>query len=85
MCYRMASPTSSLQLGTFKRSSSDFSSLQASKDERIETSQFSMAILECETSAQIGGEVSCIVIISGSSVQSLSLATYPGGQILVAF
>ena len=39
-----------------KRSSSDFfksSSIQ-SNDERIEASQFSMAIFECETSVQIG-------------------------------
>ena len=42
--YRMGSPSGSLQLGTSKRSSSDFfksSSIQ-SIDERIEASQFSM-------------------------------------------
>ena len=43
-------------------------------DERIEASQFSMAILECETSAQIGEGLawaSCVAVISGGSVQSL--------------
>ena len=50
-----------------------FSSLQASKVS-IEASQFSMAILERETSAQIGEGLtwaSCVAVISGSSVQSL--------------
>ena len=63
--------------GTSKRSSSDFfksSSIQ-SIEERIEASQFSMAILsEHETSAQIGEGLtwaSCVAVISGSSVQSL--------------
>ena len=36
-----------------KRSSLQSSSIQ-SNDERIEVSQFSMAIFECETSVQIG-------------------------------
>ena len=53
------------------RSSSGFfesSSIQSS-DERIESSQFSMAILERETSAQIGEGLtcaSCEAVISGS-------------------
>ena len=59
-----------------KRSSSDFfkSSTIQSIDERIEASQFSMAILERETSVQIGEGLTwalCVAVISGSSVQSL--------------
>ena len=59
-----------------ERSSSDFfesSSIQSS-DERIEASRFSMAILEFETSAQIGEGLTCALceaVISGSLVQSL--------------
>ena len=59
-----------------KRSSSDFfksSSIQ-SIYERIEASQFSMAIFECEMKVQIGEGLtwaSCVAVISGSSVQSL--------------
>ena len=51
---RMASPSGSPKLGKSKRTSSEFfkySSIQ-SIDERIEVSQFSMAILERETSAR---------------------------------
>ena len=49
------------------------SSIQGS-DERIEVSQFSMTIFQCETSVQIGEGLtctSCEAVISGSSVQSL--------------
>ena len=54
------------------------SSIQSS-EERIEASQFSMAIFEREESAQIGEglcynkrmKCSCEAVISGSSVQSL--------------
>ena len=47
------------------------SSIQ-SIDDRIEASKFSMAILERETSARkLGRAVSCVAVISGSSVQSL--------------
>ena len=76
MHYRMAYPSGSPYLGTSKRSSSDFfksSSIQ-SIDDRIEASQFSMAILERETSVQIGEGLTwapCLAVISGSSVQSL--------------
>ena len=52
-----------------------FSSIQSS-EERIEASQFSMVIFECEVSAQIGkvltyAKCSCEVIISSSMDQSL--------------
>ena len=62
------------------RSSNFFesSSIQSS-DERIEASQFSMAILERETSAQIGEGLpcaSCEAVISGSSVHSSSYRNY---------
>ena len=58
-----------------KRSSEFFesSSIQSS-DERIEVSQFSMAIFERETSAQIGEGLTCVRNAScevGYSVQSL--------------
>ena len=51
--YRMASPSTLLQLGTSKEYFFKSPSIQ-SIDKRIEASKFSMAILECETSAQIG-------------------------------
>ena len=52
-----------------------FSSVQSS-DKRIQASQFSMVIFECEVSAQIGEVLTCAkcwseVIISSSTVQSL--------------
>ena len=55
MRYRIAFLSGLLYLGTSKRSSSDFIkslSIQNS-NERIEASQFSMAILECKASMQI--------------------------------
>ena len=74
MRYRMTSPSGSPYLGTSKRSSSDFfKSSNISVDQRIEASQFSMAILQRETSSQIGEALtwaSCVAVISGSSVQN---------------
>ena len=60
------------------RSSLNFfesSSIHSSDDETIEASQFSIAILERETSAEIGEGLtcaSCEAVISGSSVHSSS-------------
>ena len=59
-----------------KRSSSNLfkSSSIRSMDERIEASQFSMAIFERDTSAHIGVGLTWalwVAVISGSSVQSL--------------
>ena len=51
-------------------------SIIRSSDKRIEASQFSMVIFECEASAQIGELLtctkrSCEAIISSSKIQSL--------------
>ena len=69
----------------------EYSSIQSSK-ERIEVSQFSKAIFERKTSAQIEEglltcvKCSCEVVISGSLVQSLQSASQAaettGGEIL---
>ena len=85
----MASPSGSPLLETSKRSSSDLfksSSIQ-SIEERVEASQFSMVMLESETSAQIG-EANMGVMRSGHFWQLNSIA-FPatettGGEILVA-
>ena len=63
------------------RSPSNFfesSSIQSS-DETTEASQFSIAILEHETSAEIGEWLTCALceaVISGSSVHSSSYRNY---------
>ena len=64
------------------RSSSNFfeSSNIESSDERIEASQFSMAILERETSAQIRGganmRASCAAVISVRKLQKLQVERF---------
>ena len=65
------------------------SSIQIS-DERIEASQFSIAILDRETSAQIGEGLTCVSCMRGGNFWQFgliaSLATETtGGEILVAF
>ena len=93
MLYRMVSLSGLPYLGTSKRSSSDCfksSSIQSS-DEKIEASQFSMAILERKTSAQVGDPGGAnIHVVHGShfwqigSIASLATET-TGGEIVVAF
>ena len=64
------------------RSSSNFfesSSIQSS-DETIEASQFSVAIHERETSAEIGEGLTCEAVISGSSVHSSRYRNYRWGD-----
>ena len=75
------------------KTSSEFfesSSIQSS-EERIEASQFSKAIFERKTSAQIGEGLTCVkysceVVISGSLAQSLQSASLAaettGGEIV---
>ena len=70
------------------KSSSNFfecSSIQSSY-KRIEASQFTMAILECETGSQIGEGLTsalCEAVISPSSVHSSSYRNYRWGIVVV--